>query len=120
MPRGGSRPGSGGKRPGAGRKSKSLDRQTALRHVEPEIRIIRNSVAGKAVTEAMILASLDESHRGDSKCLVDSGEIVVHDNSRLIKKSSCQNGEISHNPLIVRSFPRSANLKKSKRIKQSI
>jgi hypothetical protein len=46
MPRGGSRANSGGKRKGAGRPRGGIERRTALNKVEPEIRVIRESVAG--------------------------------------------------------------------------
>jgi hypothetical protein len=56
MPRGGSRAGAGRKAGAA----KVVERKTALKAVEPEIRIIRDSVAGQAVTAAMVLTSVDE------------------------------------------------------------
>jgi hypothetical protein len=54
----------GGKRSGAGRPNGTgniIQRTTALKQVEPEIRIIRESSAGQAVTAAMILAAVDEN-----------------------------------------------------------
>ena len=53
----------GGKRPGAGRKAgaeKVIERKTALKQASPEITFVRNSTGGKAVTAAIILASVDE------------------------------------------------------------
>ena len=63
MPSGGARTNSGGRRPGAGRKpstAKTVQRATALKQAEPEIKIVRESVGGKAITAAIILASVDE------------------------------------------------------------
>jgi hypothetical protein len=60
MAHGGKRPNTGGKRPGAGRKPGAIDKATALARAEPEIRIVRASAAGRAVTAAIILASVDE------------------------------------------------------------
>lgn len=37
-----------------------MERKVALKKVEPEIKIVRASAAGKAVTAALILASVDE------------------------------------------------------------
>ena len=49
------------RRSGAGRKPGGLEARTALNKVAPEIKIVRDSAAGQAVTAAIVLASVDES-----------------------------------------------------------
>jgi len=51
---------SGGKRPGAGRKPGSVNKITALKNAEPEIKEIKGEAARRAVTAAAVLGCIDE------------------------------------------------------------